>query len=174
MGFCEKHMPLEERFLVHFANIEVITWSDTLRISMGNEKAPCPCFAPRGWTVSTQGGDFKLSVIWCPAMVSWGKHLLSAFESLFDYSTFSHRLSVCSPWKHCQLFKSSEILAGPNFWLWVASQVSKIIHFLFKFRLYSSNMSGLGEISWNRSVWEKRPVSLMFSNVLGWEKKTEV
>lgn len=59
MCFCEKHMPFEGRFVVHFANIVVIMWSDTLGISMGNEKARCPCFAPRGQTVSIQGGGLQ-------------------------------------------------------------------------------------------------------------------
>lgn len=119
MGFCKKYMLFEGRFVVHFENV-VLVWSDTLGISMRNEKAHCPsCFAPRGWTVETQGGDFKVLIIWYPTIVSWGKHLLSAFENFSDYSTFGYRLSVCSLQKHFQLFKSSEILAGPNSWLWV-------------------------------------------------------
>lgn len=81
---------------------------------MGNEKAHCPSsFPPRGQNVSIQAVTSNSSLF--DALLRFLEvGTCSAFENLFDYSTFSYRLSVCSLRKHFWLFKSSEILAGPN------------------------------------------------------------
>lgn len=149
---------------------------------MGRHRGPS-CFVPRGQTESFQGGDFKLFVIWCPAVVFWGKHLLLQLLSTCLITAHPITVSVCAFSLKCfQLFKSAEIRAGPNSWLWVVlvkPQKQGVFH------SSTSSLEWLGflyyirfrkVISWNRSVWkwEKKPFLLMFSNILCSEKKTEV
>lgn len=126
------------------------------------------CFVLRGQTESFQGGDFKLFVIWCPAVVSWGKHLLLQLLKTCLITAHPITVSVCAFCVKCfQLFKSAQILAGPNSWLWVVlvkSQKQGVFHlsacslslewleFLYYVKFGKT-------ISWNRSVWK-------------WDKKT--
>lgn len=134
-----------------------------------------PCFVPRGQTESFQSGNLKLFIIWCPAVVSWGKHLL--LQLLKTCLITAHPITG-SVWAFClkcfQLLKSAQILAAPNSWLWdmlVKSQKQGAFHsptcslewlgFLCYVRF--------GEIiSWNGCIWkwEKKPVLFMFSNSL--------